>query len=158
MVWTVCLCHTSAHLLPDDLWVLPRQGSGCGQRPGVPLPGDWTALKKKKKKPHQPLRHRNRPSYYKHNHAHYSATVIFILSCSKGLYSFDWSTSLCVSPLVILFFKLPLRAAPHFFVQITTCSGDSGSWSGKPQCKAVMRVDGSAWVSMFPMPSMMLKV
>lgn len=143
----VRLCHTSARLLPVDLWVLRRQGSGCGQRPGFPKPRDWTAPPKKRN--HQPLRQRNRPSYYKLNHAHYGA--ILILSGSKDLRSFDWSTSLflCVSPLLILFLNFRWGQPLIYFVQITTCSGGC---SGEPQCKAVRRISALGFKTVMVVP------
>lgn len=121
------LCHTSAHhtscwplgvaLVTVRLWVPPLSLDAKGlDRP----------------ENHQPLRCRNRPSYYKQNRAHYGAAVL------KVLRSFDRSTSLCVFPhfLWFLFFWRSLWPVLHFlprFVQITTCSG---ARSSSPACKA----------------------
>lgn len=85
---------------------------------------------------HQPLRRRNRPSYYKHNRAYYRATAIRVLSCSKAYICF------IKAPLSVSFpgfsiypFELSLSATLSFvsLVQITTCSG---GWLGNPACKA----------------------
>lgn len=65
----------------------------------------------------QPLRRRNRPSYYKHNHAYYHAAAILVLSCSKA-YICLIKVPLFVSlpALSLSLFKLPLS-----FFSLTLC-------------------------------------
>lgn len=102
----------------------------------------------------QPLRRRNRPSYYKHNHAYYHATMSLVLSSLKAYIC--WIKVLPSAPLTassISLFGLLFSATLWFLshlLQITIC----WCWPGNLGCKAARPVPavGSAMVAMVCLP------
>lgn len=88
----------------------------------------------------QPLRRRNRPSYYKHNHAYYHATMSLVLLSLKAYIC--WIEVLLSVPLTAssispfgLLFSATLWFRSHL-LQITIC----WCWPGNLGCKAARPV------------------
>lgn len=117
----------------------------CPAKVKLWVPRDWIACKTISTK--REKQRRNRPGYYKHNHAYYRATLILVLSCSKAYIPLIEAPQ-CVSFLshCTSLIKLLLSEALSFLlhhVQITTCSG---GWPGDPSCKTPRPVPASGFM------------